>query len=66
MFDILSILLVVAMGLTLVVLFSGLVSMARGGEFNRKNANRLMRLRVLFQGVAILIFAVLFFVFKGG
>ena len=65
MFDILSILLFAAMGITLVVLFTGLVSMARGGEFNRRNANRLMRLRVLFQGVAILIFAVLFFVFKG-
>lgn len=65
MFDILSILLVVAMGITLLVLFSGLVSMARGGEFNRRNANRLMWLRVLFQGIAILIFAVLFFVFRG-
>ena len=61
----LTVLLFVAMGLTLVVLFTGLVSMARGGEFNRKNSNRLMRLRVLFQGVAVLIFILLAFVFKG-
>jgi ammonia channel protein AmtB len=65
MSDTLTILLFVAMGITLVVLFTGLISMARGGEFNRKNSNRLMRLRVLFQGIAILIFMLLAFVFKG-
>ena len=52
----------VAMGLTLVVLFTGLISMARGGEFNRKNANRLMRLRVAFQAIAIVLFLLLIFV----
>lgn len=61
----LTILLFVAMGITLIVLFTGLISMARGGEFDRKNANRLMRLRVLFQGIAILIFLLLVFVLKG-
>jgi len=61
MSDILTILLFVAMGITLIVLVTGLISMARGGAFNRKNANRLMRLRVLFQGIAIVIFLVLIF-----
>ena len=65
MSDTLTILLFVAMGITLVVLFTGLISMARGGEFNRKNSNRLMRLRVLFQGIAVLIFILLAFFFKG-
>ena len=65
MSDTLTILLFVAMGITLVVLFTGLISMARGGEFDRKNSNRLMRLRVLFQGIAVLIFILLAFVFKG-
>ncbi|MDH3236879.1 MAG: twin transmembrane helix small protein [Alphaproteobacteria bacterium] len=65
MSDTLTILLFVAMGITLVVLFTGLISMARGGEFDRKNSNRLMRLRVLFQVIAILIFILLAFVFKG-
>jgi hypothetical protein len=65
MSSMLTVLLFVAMGITLVVLFTGLISMARGGEFNRKNSNRLMRLRVLFQGVAVLIFILLAFVFKG-
>jgi len=32
----------------------GVVGMLRGGEFNRKYGNKLMRLRVLLQGVALL------------
>ena len=62
----LLILLFTAMGLTVLVLFTGLLSMARGGEFNRKYGNRLMRLRVLFQAIAIAIFvAVLYFAKTG-
>jgi hypothetical protein len=30
--------------------------MARGGEFNKRHGNKLMRLRVMMQGLAILIF----------
>jgi hypothetical protein len=52
-------LLIVAMLATLAVLFIGLFSMARGGEFNKKYGNKLMRFRVLFQGAAILIFIIL-------
>jgi hypothetical protein len=40
------------------VLFFGLFSMARGGPFNDRNANKLMRWRVALQGVALLIFVV--------
>lgn len=50
------ILLVVAMLLVLASLFAGLFSMVRGGEFNAKYGNRLMRLRVFFQGLAVLFF----------
>lgn len=38
---------------TLGVLATGVVTMLRGGEFNRKHGNRLMRLRVLLQAVAV-------------
>lgn len=62
----LSILLFVAVGLTAGVLLAGLVSMARGGEFDRRNANRLMRLRVLFQAIAIAIVMVILFAVKKG
>lgn len=51
-------LVVIAMLMTLSVLFAGLISMAIGGEFNRKYGNRLMRWRVIMQGIAILLFAI--------
>ncbi len=62
----LTILLAIALGLTLLVLFAGIISMARGGEFNRKHGNRLMRLRVAVQGAAILILVLVLYLFRGG
>jgi len=47
---------------TLLVLVIGVVSFAVHGEFYKKNSNKLMRLRVLLQGLAILFFAILLFV----
>ena len=45
-----------------VVLIIGLYSLYRGGDFARTHSNRLMRLRVLLQAIAILvIMLVLFF-----
>lgn len=41
------------MAATLVTLGIGVVGMGKGGEFNKQNANKLMRLRVIFQGLAI-------------
>lgn len=55
----LFVLLLVALFGTLAVLFAGLFTMARGGEFNRRHGNTLMRLRVAMQGLAILIFLAL-------
>ena len=40
---------------TLVVLVIGIISFAVNGPFYQKHANHLMRLRVLFQGLAILL-----------
>lgn len=37
----------------LATLFTGLVSMTRGGDFNARYGNKLMRLRVLLQAVTI-------------
>jgi hypothetical protein len=39
-------------------LFSGLTSMSKGGDFNRRHGNRLMRLRVALQALAVLLFVV--------
>jgi hypothetical protein len=41
------------MAATLVTLGIGVFGMGKGGDFNRQHANRLMRLRVIFQGLAI-------------
>lgn len=46
-----------AMLAVLATLITGLVGLSKGGEFNRKYGNRLMRLRVLLQGFALLMFA---------
>ncbi len=50
--------LLIAMFITLGVLATGIIGMARGGEFNAKYGNKLMRARVIAQGVALAIFAV--------
>lgn len=37
----------------LVILMFGIGSFGKGGDFNRKNANRLMRYRIIAQAVAV-------------
>lgn len=61
-----TILMGIAMAVTLGVLFTGLVVMARGGEVNRKHGNRLMRMRVIAQGMAIAMFAIAVLISRGG
>jgi hypothetical protein len=41
---------------TLVTLLVGLFSMAKGSDFNKRNGNKLMRYRVIFQGLTVLSF----------
>lgn len=53
---------VLLMGLmlaTVLVLLMGIMLMARGGEPNRKYGNKMMVARVAFQGLAILMLAIL-------
>jgi uncharacterized protein YqhQ len=45
----------VAVFATLIVLVIGLISFAMNGSFYQKHANHLMRLRVLFQGLAVIL-----------
>ena len=44
----------------------GIIAMGRGGEFNQKYGNKLMRLRVFLQGFALLLFAAAFFSAQNG
>ena len=39
----------------LVVLFVGIISMLKGGDFNKRWGNKLMRARVFLQGLAIML-----------
>jgi hypothetical protein len=55
----------IALAGTLVVLAAGVFAMARGGEFNRKWGNKLMRARVATQGLAILLLLALFLINRG-
>ena len=41
------------------VLFWGIITMARGGEYNARWSNKIMRYRVVMQGIALLIFIVI-------
>ena len=50
--------LVIAMAAVVVTLFIGLIGMARGGSFNARYGNVLMRWRVVLQGVAVLILVI--------
>lgn len=51
----------------LVILMIGIGGFAKGGEFNRKHANRLMRYRIAAQALAVLlIVSFAYFRVKGG
>jgi hypothetical protein len=51
--DVLPVAVVIGMVVTALTMFVGVFSMSRGGEFNRKWSNKLMRFRVLFQGITV-------------
>ena len=56
------ILIIIGLILVFIVLVMGLVSMLAKGDFNKKYSNKLMRLRVITQGIIILIFALVFLI----
>ena len=47
------------------VLALGLVSMVRGGDFNKKYGNRLMQARIATQAITVLLLVLFFFVREG-
>ena len=60
MTPILVFLLVIACALVLLSLAAGLIMMVRGGTLNEKYGNKLMQARVTMQGVALLLFAIIY------
>ena len=60
MSSVLPILIALAVLATFGALAFGLISMARGGEFNARNSNRMMRLRVIMQAAALVLIGIAF------
>lgn len=52
--------------LVLFILLTGIGGFAKGGDFNRKHANRIMRYRIYAQAVAIALILVFVFFRRGG
>ena len=52
---VLPMLIILSLIAVLIVLGVGVIGMLRGGDFNRRYANKLMRVRVATQGLAILL-----------
>jgi hypothetical protein len=53
--------LIVSMVLALLMVVVGVIAMAKNGNFNKKHSNKLMRMRLLFQGIAVLVFAAIIY-----
>ena len=45
----------IGLAATLIILAIGIYSLAKGGTFAKENSNKLMRLRVLAQGVTVIL-----------
>ena len=57
--NILPILMVLFMAGALVVVIVGVVAMAANGKLNKQHSNKLMRLRILLQAIAIVFFVII-------
>ena len=57
--SILSIIMIVFMVGALGVVIVGVIAMAVNGKLNKSHSNKLMRLRVFFQAIAVVIFVII-------
>ncbi len=58
-------LVIIALAATLAALLAGMVAMLRGGEFNAKYGNKLMRARVALQALAVGLLFILYLLQNG-
>ena len=54
-----QIILFAALAIVAGILGWGILTMARGGEYNIKNSNRIMRYRIIFQAIALVVILIL-------
>lgn len=64
--DPLFIVVAIAVLIVLFILLTGIGGFAKGGDFNRKHANRIMRYRIYAQAVAIVLILLFVLVRRGG
>jgi hypothetical protein len=64
--DPLFIVVLLACAAVLVILMTGIGGFARGGEFNKKYANKIMQLRIVAQFVAICVILLFVWLRSGG
>ena len=64
--DPLFLIVAVAVLLVLFILLTGIGGFAKGGDFNRKHANRIMRYRIYAQFVAVLLILLFVFIRRSG
>ncbi len=57
MHNVFLVLMLISLAAVLGVLVTGIVAMTKGGEFNKKYGNKLMRARVMLQGLTLIFFA---------
>ena len=50
-----KLILVIALAIVAGILGWGVMTMARGGDYNVKNSNRIMRYRIIFQAIALIV-----------
>jgi len=50
-----KIILVIALAIVAGILGWGVMTMARGGDYNIKHSNRIMRYRIIFQAIALVV-----------
>lgn len=66
MTNLVYILIFVAMFATVAALAVGIGGFGKGGTFNAKNGNKMMRLRLLFQAIAVALIVLYVFLKNGG
>ena len=57
---------VLSMATVAIILMIGISGFGRGGEFNRKYSNKLMRLRILAQFIAVVMILLFVWIARGG
>lgn len=56
MMDIEKLVMMIALAAVGGILFWGVITMGRGGEYNRNNSNKIMRWRIILQALALILF----------